>query len=433
MAADPGPVEMPSGPTSIEEVHQLLPSVRQSLVAGFDSCNLRALFDLRYGWWVSSPEAACGTIFHRIADECLRTMVRTGNTTIPVSEAFEIMWEVAAQREVDPWDRVVLPAHMWPRLRLCVLKFAQDNTFSIDRIVSIEEKLTAQVPYQMPDGTMITRTFTGSPDLLMFEAPDGAIVCDWKTGWGLPPAPRIQGETEVYIDSEKEAARGLSFTGYAQQRMYGYLVMKTYPSVQRVTLREVYVMRGQVRPATLYRADLEHVERELGIQLEQLDRAIAAGPRFAGTGLPRDPWPAQPGTACKWCLKSSSCPIDADVRGLKVIVSREEAEQRAKEFYVADSARGRLRDALKDWTGEHGPIEVKDSKGRKMIGVNVKPDGSQRFETFTPESSDKGMFPPDLPHTDPESDKRLEEAFSEAASGVSAARAKRRKTGRRII
>lgn len=417
--ADPVPVELPDGPISVEEVALLLPVIRQSLLASFDECHLRALFDIRYGWGYSSHPAAAGTIFHSFAAEAMRTMKALGETRIPVAEALEILYDVARQRNVPAWDRVVVPAHHWDKLRLGVIKFAKDNTFSVDRIVDIERRLTVPIRYDLPDGRIIERFFTGQPDLLLWDPPDGAIILDYKLSWGLPPARRDEtGEPE---SAEKEARR-LSPEGFFQQRAYGFVVLKRYPALQKVTLREFYPLKGVTRQATIYRHQMEHIERELAILIEGLDRAISEGPEFAGTGGPRDPWRASPGRGCQYCPKPSRCPIDSDARGAGAIESPEMAERYAAEYHVADRVRAHHRDALKAWANTHGPVPVKDSKGRRVMGFNRKDDGRNVFEVFTPDGSDRGPEGPD---------QKLAEAFAASSKEAAIERARKRRERRK--
>lgn len=425
MSADPAPMWLPSKPCSVEEVIERIPSHRQSTLAAFDSCNLTGLFNIRYGWGWGGPEAAVGVIFHRVAAEALETLRRTGENSIPVAECLEILYEVAAQRDVPPWDRVMVPMRLWPRLRMAVIKFAKDNTFTIEKVAGIEQRLEAQIPYQLPDGRMITRKFTGQLDVLIYDPPDGAVVIDFKTGQGLPPAAR---ETDDFFNSEGEATARLSIEGYFQQRAYGMLVMKALPVIQRVTLREFYVLKSEARSATIYRADLEHVEREVRLLMQDLDRAIAAGPRDAGRGNARDPWRAQPGSHCSYCKKPAACPIELDVRGDGAIDSPETAARYAAEFQVSDAVRKNRRGALKVWADQNGSVELRHSKGRRAIGFVKTETGGQRFEVFTPDASDKGPAAPDLTQ-----DPKLEAAFIESANELmkTKARARKERKGRK--
>lgn len=422
MASDPAPTPLPSGPVSYAEVKEILPTIRQSLLATFDSCPLQALFEMRHAWNVTTHPAAVGILFHRFAAEALKTLQATGNRQIPTQEAMEILYEVMLQRDVPEYDRVHVPSRELPKLRLAVLKFSKDQSFSIERLVAVERRLFAEIPVVTPDGGIDTRTFSGQVDALSFDPPDGAIILDWKTGWSLPPEPRF--EEEEFAWSETEAQRRLSWQGYFQQRAYGLLVLKAYSNLERVTLREVYVLRNQVREATIYRADLEHVERELGWLIQGLDRAIMAGPKHAGTGNAKDPWPTSPGKQCSYCPKPHECPVDPDYRTEGAIKDADDAARFAAEFQVADRLRTHRREALKTYCEIHGQVPLKDAKGRRVIGFNIKPDGSQSFGVFTPEASDKGSLAPDL------EDSRLEEALRESTAEAEKQRSVRKRKKR---
>lgn len=419
MAADPAPIALPSGPVSIERVHEILPVVRQSLASRFDACNLSALFDMRHGWGWSSPQAAAGTMYHLYAAEALRTMVREKERVLPEQEAMEILWDVARQRDVPEWERVHVPMREWPKVKMGALKMALDSEFSFDRIVGVEKTLTAEIPYQFPDGHMGTRTFKGTIDALLWDPPDSAIVLDWKLTYGLPPRARVERE-EDHPFPESESLQRLSFEGFFQQVGYGLLVLKNFPAVSRVALREVYPLKNEVREAWLYRSQLEDVERRIGLLLENLDRAIAAGPRHAGKGTPRDPWIPMPGKSCSWCLRPGQCPIEPEARGIGAIATDEDAARYAAEFTVATVVRTDRREALKVWCSEHGPIEIRNAKGRSVIGF--RPD-TGAFGVYTPEGTDITPIP----------DPNLAAAFEEAAQEIAKTKARRKRERRPVL
>lgn len=420
MPGDPAPFEFPTKPVSIEEVHRLLPVIRQSTLAKMDECSLTTLFDLRHGWGWSSHPAAAGTLFHRFAAEMMKTLIEQKERKMPVAEALEILYEIAAQKDVPPWDRVRVPMRHWGKLRMGVIKFAKDNEFSIDRITAIEERLYADVPYQMPDGRMTTRRFTGQPDLLIYaedrgQGP-GAIVLDYKLSWQVPPRRRDP-EPPEFPDDE----RRLSYEGYFQQRAYGYLVLMNFPSLQWVTLREFYPLRTMAREATVYRSDVEHIERELSLLMQELDRAIAAGPRYAGTGHPRDPWRPTPGKMCQWCAKPGACPIEAEARGEGAVTDEATAARYAAEFQVAGGVKEHRRGGLKNWCNVNGAVLLRGGKGRRAIGFVETPTGGMRFEIFTVEESDRGADDPSLTAA-------LDESLREAE--MERARTRRTRRGR---
>ena len=56
------------------------------------------------------------------------------------------------------------------------------------------------------------------------------------------------------LPSHDDEMNQISYEGYFQQRFYGWLVLKCYPQVQAVTLREFYARRTEARSATLTRS-----------------------------------------------------------------------------------------------------------------------------------------------------------------------------------
>jgi hypothetical protein len=413
----------PDAPIAIEDVIAQWPTLRQSLLSKFDDCPLSAYFEMRYSnGWNTHPQAR-GTLFHRYAAELLRTMKAAGHETIPVSEAIEILIEVCYQRGVPVEDIVRVPLREMKDLRMAAVKFARDNTFSTDRIVDIERRLAAKLEYINDDGQVVERTLTGQIDCLLFDPPNGAIVLDWKDTWALPPEPEeFEAGDERFDDDE---LKGISYHGYFQQRFYGWLVMKNYLNVEKVTLREFYVRKTKVRKATLHRHQLDDVEEQLRVLAHGFDRAF-------GSGAPPRPhavatighWKPQPGKHCGFCVGARQCPIPEHVRieAGGAVSTEEMAKRAAAELLVVDRIRDLLRNACKGWVDSgRPPIEVKNSKGRRVLGWTRDGRG-RRFKFFTPDASDRGTHAADA---------QLEEAMKESTARARKERLGRRKAGRR--
>lgn len=381
----------------LPEVLEAFPHLRQSRLGDFDSCRLMTLFGLE-GHDYTNPAQARGIIFHRFAAEVLRTLQRTGETMIPVEEALTILYEVCAQREVPDGDVVLVPAAERRLLRIAAVKFAAENEFNMRRLIDVERRLFATVRYPLPDGGWVDRSITGQPDALLADPPDGAVVLDWKTT--LQPPPRYTG------DQQHDHPHGVSYLGYFQQRVYALLVMTNFPAVQRVTLREFYVLAGEARTAQVLRADLEHIERELAGIAEQFDRAAAGG---RASKL----WQAQPGKHCSYCPKPQRCPIEEDVRVREGgITSRAQAARAAAEYVVSGQVHTILHEALKAEVEAFGPVPVKSGKGRFEVRWKRNKTGNGRtFGVHVPLRSDRG----------PE-DPSLAAAFGEAAERARATR-----------
>ena len=385
---------VPARPMSLDEVQTAIPTVRQSTLSGFDDCALSAYFSIRYlnGW--STTAQARGTLLHRTYAECLETMRRQGHTTIPISEALEILLEVCRQRGVPAEDIVRVPLRQMPELRMAVAKFARDNQFSTSKIVDVERRLEAPISYTTAEGEVITRRFTGQLDVLLFDPPDGAVIVDFKTGYGLPPEPR-DAEPQGYDDEE---LKGLSYLGYFQQRAYGLLVLANYTNVNRVTLREFYPYKSVVRKATLHRHQLPQVVEELSIMIEAFDAAVASGPpnlRANEDGLvdiyALGWWKPSPGKHCSYCAKPTACPIEDDVRiASGGAATAESASRWAARMQIAERIRKMAIEGLKGYVEEGGaPVPVKWSKGRQVIGWYQTKRG-RRFGAYVPDESDRG-------------------------------------------
>jgi hypothetical protein len=353
------------------------PAVRQSLLAAFDRCALATVMGLEYeeGW--STHEQARGQVLHRALAKCLAEMYERREKTIPADVATAILLECLRQADVDPRDVVNLPIEQVKDMRWTIVKWANESSLDVEALVDVEQRLNATLRYPDPEGGTVERVVTGQLDaLFIFGAEaDRATVLDWKDTWSLP-AP-----TEV------------SFDGYFQQRMYAFLVMRNFPSVHSVTLREVYVRRSEPREATVWRSDLENIEAELSALVERFDRAVERGKapwsdearalhnaRRAETDPVRrrelrvahenliGPWSPSPGAHCSWCPRPTACPIFPTARNAGRIVSQVDAERVAAETIVADAAAKKGKEALKVWADRHGPIPIKDAKGERVWG-----------------------------------------------------------------
>jgi len=318
--------EVISGP--YPKAYKRFPTIRQSTLSTFDSCGLSAKFEAEYRQgWSTHPQAR-GSIFHRVAAECFRSMHRANEPMIPTDAALAHLHEALRQAEVDrvcpacgarkirpgikdglrsceacghrfQTELMNLPMAEVKDLYWVVIKWAHGNTWDIDNLVSVEERLSAPLEYPDPAGGFVQRIVSGQLDAVFTEGPrdDHLIVIDWKDTWKLPPP------TEV------------SFEGYFQQRLYAWLIMRNYSAVQKVTLREFYVRFSEPREATIWRDDLDAVEQEFAALVERFDRAVHD-----------NAYTPTPGNHCSWCLRPGACPILPEARAEGRIRSPEEAE-----------------------------------------------------------------------------------------------------------
>jgi hypothetical protein len=352
-------------------------SFRQSLLASFEQCPRRAMHglaiqdDITVGNTGSSADL--GSAFHAVAAEMLRILYRQGEEQMPTQEAVEVMYEVLRE---GPW---VLPTRDRHDLRWLVLGFCGYKWRPQD-FIAIERRLFTEVA--CPDGEI--RELGGQPDLLIADPPDGVILADWKTGRGTPKAPRNDRDAETVTGKQY-----LSDRGHYQLDIYGFLVMRNYPSVNRAILRELHLRSGKIREAVLVRDELEHVERQIADQLMKLDAAIT-------NGSEGDPlWKPRPGEWCaRRCPVAASCPVPAEQRGVGALEDESQADAAAGRFVNVDGLRNTLRDQLKafyEQTG-HAP-RVGDGTA---LYWREKERGGRSFGVWPVEDI------PELPDTDAE-------------------------------
>lgn len=362
-------------PMDLDDVIEAFPAHRQSLLAKLDQCPLSTRFELE-GARYTSPAAARGILFHRFADEVLNTLRRTGESTIPTEEAMVILREVETQRGVPDSEVVLCGAQEREMLRVLAIKFSREPFLS-ERIIGVEDHLEATVTYHRGDGSPVERRVTGRPDALIADPPGGAIVLDYKTAWAAPgegyPPPSADEPDEQGQDTR------ISVEGYFQQRLYGFLVFRTFPRIDRVTLREFYPLPSEVREATIRRDQLEHLEAEICLLVEILDRGLQGG-------SDSELWRPSPGRWCSYCRRPNSCPIEAEARVVGGgITSQAQAERVAAEVAVAEPIRKAGIVALKAWHENTGrAVPVRDAKGRWEWAWGLDSGGKRRFKLRKP-------------------------------------------------
>jgi len=306
---------------------------RQSVLASWDACPLATKWRIESPD-VQGPEAAAGTLMHSVFAEALRAMRAQQEDRISPEDCLAILNE----QLMSPGAPHV-PARFLRNVRIACIKWSSANRWRAEHLVDVERRLYA--PLYLPlTGELVQ--VTGQPDALLADPPGGGIVIDHKLTWAVPPKSSI------------------SDRGYFQQRSYGYLVLKTYPGLDRCTLREMYPLVDEVREATLYRSDLEEVEAELLAGVVGLEEAKSSGR-----------WVPQPGAHCRYCPRPAHCPIDAEGRRGGGIANLEVARRWAAEWVVADAVKERRTKSLKGWVGDNGPIVVRSDKGEAVLGWKV--------------------------------------------------------------
>jgi hypothetical protein len=404
----PPRIVIPKKPVPLDEVMKIAPEVRQSVLSKMDDCPLSAYLELKMTGFNTHPQGA-GIIFHRVAAEILREIREMDSDSCPPEVGVAILEEALEQKDVPPEDRIRVPMRDVPLLRMTVVKFCRDNRFSTRHIVDIEQRISAPLEYTDAEGEVRERILTGQLDVLIADPAraDAAIVVDWKNTWALPP------DREAETDEEDHGKLPLSYHGYFQQRFYGWLVMKVYPSMNYVTLREFYPRRSQARKATISRKALPAVEDELRRLVRDFDRSVSEGAprrlRMQDVGS----WVPQPGKHCGFCAAPQRCPIEADAREKYVINTPERARRAVAELQVAEAVRANRREGLRPWVEANGPVTAKWSKGRLVFGLYTQKNGKPVLRFFTPTGEDRPPARSGL-------DRGLEDALRRSAAAIKA-------------
>jgi hypothetical protein len=354
--------------------------LRQSSIARFDNCALSMLLEVQQPAARQQQPgvmAARGTLFHRWVARAIEQMRAEGWTSYPVEMGLELLLQVLAQRDVPDDEVMHLPMRELRWLRVLVTRWCEGGEFNAQRVIAVEERWYMKVPVPDGHGGMYERTVTGQPDVVIADPPDGIIIVDWKAGW----APPSRLNEEVRADPEKDER--LSDQGYAQQVIYGALGLVNLPAVQRVTLREAYIMHGEFREATILRYQLERVMDILGASISQIDGAFEAGPDSAR-------WLPTAGTHCGICPSPRRCPL-YEWEGIPT--TDDEAKLLAREWLVAAQVRKDRIPLLKGWVDAHGPIEIDHGKGRREVGWRKNATGEGRsFKLYEPDDAPASPF-----------------------------------------
>jgi hypothetical protein len=378
------------------------PRLRQSQLAAFDACPLSARWSMQFeDHQFSSFPAAAGTIVHRTIARCMRLMLARGETRCPVEIAIQEFERTIRQADVpmlgDEDSVAPLPLRWIAEARVCVITWALGSEWDVRDIAGIEQRMEAVIeypakPYPAPGDLMVQRTITGRPDLLLIERNGWhAIVPDFKSGWGLPPERVAAEDLPDGADPDDEP---ISEEGYFQQRFYALLVFLTFPGIQRVTLREVYVRymtstsQKPTREASIHRYKMPELLSEFTQIVERFDRSYEEGV-----------WKPSPGSHCWNCAQPEHCPILPSLRRDGRIASLEEAERVGKMFAVVDAVKRRLSESLRPWTNMHGPLAIKDSKRTRLWGPVIRQQTTRPSEAEMREAIAQGLDPTKLYRT----------------------------------
>lgn len=350
---------------------------RQSYISRFDACPLSLRFELETGLRQlphgMGEMGALGTLFHRLAAKVISILKEQREPQMSVEQIMDHAVDVIGQRDIPAAEVVHVTMRELQWLRVLATKFSY-HSFDPRRIMRVEKPLLATLQVRGADGEIYDRLIKGTPDVLMAgPGQHEATLIDWKSGWAPPSKER-----EPTPDDPEPGAK-LSEMGYVQQVVYGWLVLKNFPSIQRVTESEWYMRHDQVREDSIERWEIERVEDILAGTISQMDAALEEG-------AASQRWFPIPGSHCGTCPAKRHCPIKREVG---IPADLPEAQRLGREWLVSAEIRKDRTPYLKGWVAAHGPIPIAHAKGRREIGY--KP-GSRTLSMYEPEDIPASPF-----------------------------------------
>jgi len=343
---------------------------RQSLIASFDACPLRARFSIEDERRSPGPLAARGTLLHRAMHQAVREMQREGERKYPVEQGMELLTAVCAQMgpEVKSGEVVPIPMREMRWARVIMTKWCEYVDLDPSKIIGVERRLTA--PIELLTGKTVD--ITGQMDLLLADPPDGVIVVDYKTGFRQPKQTRVGTDPVKAMQAEEEGS-GLTELGWVQFLVYSYLCFQAFDWIQRVIFREVHVLRQEERQARMEALQMERLTDPLRDQVTLLDQAVEEG-------IASERWAPSAGQHCSLCPKPWRCPI-MDMEQIEL--HTEEGRRRvAHEWIVAGRIRKEREEFIKGIADTYGPIEVVGAEGRRVVGWR---SDKRNFGLYEPE------------------------------------------------
>lgn len=166
----------------------------------------------------------------------------------------------------------------------------------------------------------------GKPDLVMYLDNTSVIIIDWKTAW-----------------SEQG-------TEYDSLAYYAAIIAQNDPKVKSFVLRVAMVRWGHyLDDVFLTRDQALDTWGLLRSKMKDIETSIEMGHIGARASL-----------SCAYCRVRGSCPLTKEERHTGALIeSQDDALELANMIVAQDSRISELKDALKAWTTEHGPVEMK--------------------------------------------------------------------------
>ncbi len=277
-----------------------------------------------------------GRVTHKIIADYLNRLIITGQVTD---------WEWAGKVGFTQAPEDV--PEIWRR-------FFENFVLPPMEAPGVERKLAFNRAWEPVEFFAPDAYFRGVVDLA-FRQDALAVVVDWKSNRAVP----------ANLDKN------------LQLRIYGWGVKKAlYPDAQEVLLRLHFLRYGADREILLTPEDLATVPAELEDKIAVIEAEKHFDPR--------------PGSFCSWCGVQNFCPVMSKALVPVEILApatREQAVKAATLLLAVESMGKVLKDRLKQYVQENGPVQVGDMIYGPVPSISYEMDA----ETVTTQLMDLGV------------------------------------------
>lgn len=279
--------------------------LRRSALEAFASCALKFKAVYRDGLTEMQDASRRGSTFHRAAELYITALRASGDKSDV---------DLARQSMDEAFVELPLPAKEWADVEALWWRWVEAFELDHGAFVALEAKQVARLGLNW------------TPDLVYTDGPDILKLIDFKTHWA--------------IWTEAQAVEKF------QARFYLAQARRAFPGFVAYTIEFHFVRWGVVVPVTLSAAALDDVDSQVDTILAGLQRAERL-----------NSWMPTPGAHCRGC--AVACPV-ADEAGRQPVrvVSLEDAQQAGGELLVLEQAIAARREALREFTDAHGPVQV---------------------------------------------------------------------------
>jgi hypothetical protein len=277
---------------------------------------------------VARPEPfALGGLIHQAIEHYINHLIATQQEH--AGGDVDVVWKALL---ASGFEGETVQPHQWAETRRVLEKFAGSFRLDLDAVWKAEAELAIDVtgrPRGWWDEDVMVR---GKADLVLVNGRSGEVL-DWKS---------------AHVPVSEEALKE-----DLQARTYALLLHANNPLLEEVIITFAFVRFGIRRTARFYRRDFEATLAEW----QEIHTSI--NEELKGKNLfDTKRWKATPGPHCGMCAAASVCPIGEEAIRNVATLTYGDAEQLAERLIGLDAMREALRNKLKEYVKDKGPVET---------------------------------------------------------------------------